>query len=187
MLRQRLAESDIEAEILRVIRLRTVTAVRQGGPPGAEASVRKAIADDHGQHIMGLAKDLAGPGGMLDDRGPAGRPVRTWWHYGFLFAPALTVGGGTARCSATSSQSGCSAFPTTSPPTDGRRLTDVGRVTGQMSGSVQSLLMPYRAAAASKPVARSRLLMVDCSDAAVKASKSGSPAARKAPLQPPSA
>ena len=68
VLRQRLADLHIEAELLRLIRLRTVTARIKGEPPGAEASIRKMMSDEHGQRIMGLAKDLAGPGGMLVDR-----------------------------------------------------------------------------------------------------------------------
>nr|WP_287393204.1 acyl-CoA dehydrogenase family protein [Candidatus Microthrix sp.] len=61
-----------------------------------EASVRKVLADEHGQAVMELAKDLAGPAGMLTDGGPLGRPVALW-HYGYLFARALTVGGGTGE------------------------------------------------------------------------------------------
>jgi len=95
-LRQRLAQLHIEHELLRLIRLRTVTARIKGEPPGAEASVRKIMADEHGQAIMGLAKDLAGPAGMLSDGGPLGGPSEMW-HYGFLFSPALTVGGGTGE------------------------------------------------------------------------------------------
>jgi 3-oxochol-4-en-24-oyl-CoA dehydrogenase len=45
---------------------------------------------------MGIAKDLAAAGGMLDDHGPLGTDVGPW-HHGFLFAPALTVGGGTGE------------------------------------------------------------------------------------------
>ncbi len=89
LLRQRLASLYTEAEVLRLIRLRTVSAAIKGKPPGPEASVRKALSDEHGQHIMGLAKDLAGTAGMLEED--------TMWHYGFLFAPALTVGGGTSE------------------------------------------------------------------------------------------
>src|SRR5688500_565414 len=63
--RQRLASLYTEAEVLRLIRLRTVSAAIKGKPPGPEASVRKALADEHGQNIMGLAKDLAGADGML--------------------------------------------------------------------------------------------------------------------------
>jgi alkylation response protein AidB-like acyl-CoA dehydrogenase len=96
VLRQRLAALHIEAELLRLIRLRTVTARIKGEPPGAEASIRKILADEHGQRIMGLAKDLAGTAGMLVDGGPLGTPADLW-HHGFLFAPALTVGGGTGE------------------------------------------------------------------------------------------
>jgi len=94
LLRQRLARLYVEAELLRLIRLRTVTARIKGEPPGPEASIRKILADEHGQHIMELAKDLAGAEGMLNDRGPLGTEPAMWSH-GFLFAPALTIGGGT--------------------------------------------------------------------------------------------
>jgi alkylation response protein AidB-like acyl-CoA dehydrogenase len=96
-LRQRLSKLYIESEILRLIRLRTVTAAVKGKPPGAEASIRKLLADEHGQKLMELAKDLAGAEGMLTDRGPLNGPDDHGWHYGFLFARALTVGGGTTQ------------------------------------------------------------------------------------------
>lgn len=92
--RQRAAALHIEAELLRLIRMRTVTAAIKGEPPGPEASIRKVLADEHGQHIMALAKDLAGTHGMLDDVGPFGGDAEMWNH-GYLFAPALTIGGGT--------------------------------------------------------------------------------------------
>jgi alkylation response protein AidB-like acyl-CoA dehydrogenase len=114
VMRQELARLHIESELLRLIRLRTVTARIKGEPPGAEASIRKILADEHGQRIMGLAKDLAGPAGMLavggvgaaggagggGTPGPAGAFTGSdsgMWHHGFLFAPALTVGGGTGE------------------------------------------------------------------------------------------
>src|SRR6185312_14838598 len=56
VLRQRLATLFIHDEILRLIRLRTVTAAINGEAPGAEASVRKVLADEHGQAIMALAQ-----------------------------------------------------------------------------------------------------------------------------------
>ena len=96
LMRQRLAGLFIEAEILRLIRLRTVSAKVQGKQPGPEASVRKALADEHGQHIMGLAKDLAGTDGLLLDHTPFEGQHGVWDH-GFAFAPALTIGGGTAQ------------------------------------------------------------------------------------------
>ena len=108
LVRQRIARVWAEGELLRLLRLRTVSAAVSGVAPGPEASVRKALADEHGQHVMALARDLAGARGTLAESGPVGpRPAdgsgtegSRWpdalWSYGFLFAPALTIGGGTS-------------------------------------------------------------------------------------------
>ncbi|MFQ5947333.1 MAG: acyl-CoA dehydrogenase family protein [Acidimicrobiia bacterium] len=95
-LRQALVQIHIEAELLRLIQLRVVTEMVHGRQPGPEASVQKIMADEHGQRLMNLAKDLAGAGGMLGDRGPLGAGPGEW-HWGFLFSRALTVGGGTGQ------------------------------------------------------------------------------------------
>ena len=106
--RDRAARLHMEGEVLRLIRLRTLSAQLQGRQPGPEASVRKALADEHGQNVMALAKDLTGTHGMLTDTGPLGgnaqfptahAVVEGWqsWHGGFLFSPALTIGGGTSE------------------------------------------------------------------------------------------
>jgi alkylation response protein AidB-like acyl-CoA dehydrogenase len=102
--RDRLCSVWIESQILRVLRLRMVSAVLAGRAPGAEASVRKAIADAHGQHVMNVARDLAGAHAMLAGSGPVGgwgpdgaAMGDATWSRGFLYAPALTVGGGTAE------------------------------------------------------------------------------------------
>ena len=108
VMRDRAARLHIEGEVLRLIRLRTLSARLQGRQPGPEASVRKALADDHGQHVMTLAKDLAGAHGLLANTGPLGTSpefpktqavVEGWngWHGGYLFSPALTIGGGTSE------------------------------------------------------------------------------------------
>ena len=94
VVRQRLAKLHTTEEILRLIRLRTVTARIRGEQPGPEASIRKVIADEHGQEIMAIAKDMSGTGGMLTDTGPMATDPGIW-NYGYLFAPALTIGGGT--------------------------------------------------------------------------------------------
>jgi alkylation response protein AidB-like acyl-CoA dehydrogenase len=94
--RQRLAALYTESEILRLIRLRTVSAKMKGLEPGPEASVRKALADEHGQHVMAAAVDLAGTAGMLMDRGPFGADDGMW-AAGYLYARALTIGGGTSE------------------------------------------------------------------------------------------
>jgi alkylation response protein AidB-like acyl-CoA dehydrogenase len=97
LLRQRIAKLYVEAEVLRLIRLRTVSARVRGLEPGPEASVRKALSDEHGQHVMETAMELAGTYGLCSDRGPYGEPDLTGWHYGYLYARALTIGGGTSE------------------------------------------------------------------------------------------
>jgi alkylation response protein AidB-like acyl-CoA dehydrogenase len=92
--RQELARIWTESEILRLIRLRTVTAAIKGHQPGPEASIRKILADEHGQRIMAAAKDLSGASGMLTSGGPLGSDAGLW-HFGHLFSQALTIGGGT--------------------------------------------------------------------------------------------
>ena len=70
-----------------------------GAPPGPSASMKKFRADVHGQRITELAADLAGPAAMLaddDSVGPLGAPAGEW-PWAFLFARALTVGGGTSE------------------------------------------------------------------------------------------
>jgi len=102
-LRQRLARVWADGEILRLLRLRTVSATVAGLEPGPEASVRKALADRHGQDVMALARDLAGARGMLQSAGPvpevgdAAAVPDSLWSFGYLFAPALTIGGGTSE------------------------------------------------------------------------------------------
>ena len=96
--RQRLASVWIEAEVLRILRLRTVAAMLgAASEPGPEASVRKALADRHGQRLFDLAIDLCGPDGTLTRENPPHLPGPFPWIFGFLFSPALTIGGGTAE------------------------------------------------------------------------------------------
>ena len=94
-MRQRIVNAFIEGEILRYHRMRMISAA-VNKKPGPDASLRKALADPHGQRVFQLAKDLMGAHGMLDD---AGERAAEWapWHHGFLFSPALTVGGGTSE------------------------------------------------------------------------------------------
>ena len=113
LLRQRVAQVYIEHVVLDLIRLRTLTAQLKGEQPGPEASIRKLMADEHGQHVMNLARDLVGPAAMLtggdgtegfvpgtDTKGlgpekPEGGLLHPGWYDGFCFSQALTIGGGT--------------------------------------------------------------------------------------------
>lgn len=115
-LRQRIVDVYIEHMLLDLIRMRTLTARLKGEQPGPEASIRKILADEHGQHVMNLARDLIGPAAMLMDSSslegggdfvpgtdtralgpgvPAGGLHDPGWYDGFMFSQALTIGGGT--------------------------------------------------------------------------------------------
>jgi alkylation response protein AidB-like acyl-CoA dehydrogenase len=96
VLRQRLADLFVESEVLRLIRLRTLSARVRGLEPGPEASVRKALADEHGQKVMAAALDLAGTGALLTDVGPFAADTELW-SQGYLYSRALTIGGGTSE------------------------------------------------------------------------------------------
>jgi alkylation response protein AidB-like acyl-CoA dehydrogenase len=69
---------------------------RPGRARGPESSVRKALADAHGQHLMNLGRDLAGPFGMLAGTGPTGTADTGVARRVPLLAGAH-VGGGTAE------------------------------------------------------------------------------------------
>ncbi|HEX2383841.1 MAG TPA: acyl-CoA dehydrogenase family protein [Acidimicrobiales bacterium] len=94
MLRQQLADAYIEGEIMRYHQLRQISA-KVNKKPGPDASLRKALKDPHGKRVFMLAKDMMGAEGML----AIGDLDASWdpWAAGFLFSPALTVGGGTAE------------------------------------------------------------------------------------------
>jgi len=96
VLRDRLAALYIEGEIYRIHGLRQVGDAVTGRGDGRMSSVRKALGDPHGQHVFQVARDLAGSAGVLEDAGPLGAPGG-WWAQGFLFSPALTIGGGTSE------------------------------------------------------------------------------------------
>ena len=117
VLRDRLAAAYCEAEVLRLNQLRTLSARLAGRTPGPEASIQKIMSDYHGQTVMELAAATVGTAGMLTGSGPAGQIPKSMqsgatevnfprgggqfpdvdpiWHYGLLFSPALTLGGGT--------------------------------------------------------------------------------------------
>lgn len=85
-------------EILRFLRMRLKENARAGKATSSDASLRKALADDHGQEVMTLAQRLAGSAGMVEGHGPGGVDGNEGrsWYWGFLYAQALTIGGGTS-------------------------------------------------------------------------------------------
>ena len=70
----------------------------RGLEPGPEASVRKAMSDEHGQHVMALAEDpRRRPRHARRSRPVRRDPTRGMWNYGYLYSRALTIGGGTSE------------------------------------------------------------------------------------------
>jgi alkylation response protein AidB-like acyl-CoA dehydrogenase len=61
-----------------------------------EPSMRKTLADAHGQEVTALAMDLRGAGGMLGVQSATAEHDDVW-HWGYLFSRALTIGGGTSE------------------------------------------------------------------------------------------
>ncbi len=94
--RQRAADLYIEGRILRLLGYRIITQIKQGESPATAAALKKLIADQHGQKVMNLAKDLRGTAGMTGHQGTDAE-ARDIWHWGFLFSRALTIGGGTSE------------------------------------------------------------------------------------------
>ena len=114
VMRQRLATIYTEHVLLDLIRMRTLSARLRGEQPGPEASIRKVLADEHGQNVMEVARDLLGANAMLrggsdgSERGThnglgggGGVGLRALdhpgWFDGYMFARSLTIGGGTGE------------------------------------------------------------------------------------------
>ena len=111
LLRQQAARVHTEHVLLDLIRMRTLSAMSNGQQPGPEASVRKLLADEHGQHVMTLARRAVGADAMLTSLAGDYDPERDGrllndqrsgddlhhpsWYHGFMFSQALTIGGGT--------------------------------------------------------------------------------------------
>ncbi|MDH3249617.1 MAG: acyl-CoA dehydrogenase family protein [Acidimicrobiia bacterium] len=87
-LRDRAVRLHIESTVLERLSRRIVTETAAGRDPGLLAAMRKYLADQHGQVAMELAVDSLGVNGMLD----VGDTTRE-----YLYARALTIGGGTTQ------------------------------------------------------------------------------------------
>ena len=66
--------------------------VRVGKDPGPLASVGKLAAARLATRVAALALDIAGPDGVAWERGDDGGEL---WAYGELYAPSLSIAGGT--------------------------------------------------------------------------------------------
>ena len=97
------AQLYVQHALLELVRIRTLAQRLAGREPGPEASVRKILADEHGQAVMEVGRRLLGATGMLTtSSGASVAPAFTAFAdagflHGYLFARALTIGGGTGE------------------------------------------------------------------------------------------
>src|SRR6202041_4091078 len=88
LVRQRLAQLLIEAEVLRLNAYRGLTAIMRDGVPGPEGSLGKWHWSEVNQSLTELAMDIDGPHAML---------AENEWTYRFLRARANSIEGGTTE------------------------------------------------------------------------------------------
>jgi alkylation response protein AidB-like acyl-CoA dehydrogenase len=88
VIRQRLAQLMIEAEVLRLNAYRGLSATMRTGVPGPEGSLGKWHWSEINQSLTELAMEIAGSGAML---------ARDEWTYRFLRARANSIEGGTTE------------------------------------------------------------------------------------------
>ncbi len=87
VVRQRLAQAHIEAELLRLVGYRSLTRLLRTGRPGAESSVEKVLGSETDQRLQELAMDVAGPYGLVP-----GEFGQAW-----LYSRSETIMGGTSE------------------------------------------------------------------------------------------
>ena len=95
LVRQRLAQSWIEVELLRLSGYRSLTRLLRTGEPGFQSSIEKVAGSEADQALQELTRSLLGPWAMLrEDRpeAPAGTSSRP-----FLYSRSETIMGGTSE------------------------------------------------------------------------------------------
>jgi alkylation response protein AidB-like acyl-CoA dehydrogenase len=96
LIRQKLAQSYIEVEILRLSTYRSITRLQRGQRPGPEGSIDKLFWSETAQRLFELAMEILGPQGQLL-KGSKWAIDSGRWPYQFLRARADTIAGGTSE------------------------------------------------------------------------------------------
>jgi alkylation response protein AidB-like acyl-CoA dehydrogenase len=91
VLRDEMARLHVEGEALRLTGLRLLSEVARGGLPAAQMSVRKLASDIWGQQVHEAVWRMLGPQALVAEGDDA------QWQRAYLFARALTIGGGTTE------------------------------------------------------------------------------------------
>ncbi|HEY3695584.1 acyl-CoA dehydrogenase family protein [Phenylobacterium sp.] len=92
-IRDKLADWYVQAEGLRHIRNRTLTALSRGQTPGPESSIGKAVAATQTQNLASEAVEMLDQYGVIDD--PDLAPRQGAFQAWFLSSPGLRIAGGT--------------------------------------------------------------------------------------------
>lgn len=96
LIRQKLAQAFIEAEILRLSAYRGITQLQRGQRPGPEGSIDKLFWSETTQRLHELALEILGPHGQLV-KGSQGAIDAGRWSYQFLRSRSHTIAGGTSE------------------------------------------------------------------------------------------
>jgi alkylation response protein AidB-like acyl-CoA dehydrogenase len=96
IIRQKVAQAQIEAHVFRLIGLRSLTSAQHGQAPGPEASLTKLFWSEMDKRIQETAVGVQGPYGVL---APGSRFAIEdgRWQYGWMWAQAETIYAGSSE------------------------------------------------------------------------------------------
>jgi alkylation response protein AidB-like acyl-CoA dehydrogenase len=96
LVRQQVAQAQIEAHVFRLIGLRSLTTAQHGKAPGPEASLTKLFWSEMDKRLQETAVEVQGPYGALAPDSPfAVEDGR--WQYGWMWAQAETIYAGSSE------------------------------------------------------------------------------------------
>ena len=96
IVRQKVAQAQIEAHVFRLIGLRNLTQAQQGAAPGPQASMTKLYWSEMDKRIQETAVGVQGPYGALDPDSPFALEDGRW-QYGWMWAQAETIYAGSSE------------------------------------------------------------------------------------------
>lgn len=93
--RQRLAQSYIEVQLLRLMGYRSLTRLLRTGQPGVESSIEKVLGSETDQRLQEVAMGILGPYGttISDARAPEAEDIER----DYLYSRSETIMGGTSE------------------------------------------------------------------------------------------
>jgi alkylation response protein AidB-like acyl-CoA dehydrogenase len=93
LLRQQLAQSYLEVEMLRLVGYRSLTLLLRRGHPGIESSIEKVLGSETDQRLQELAMQILGDAGIAYDDVPEAEAIAR----DYLYSRSETIMGGTSE------------------------------------------------------------------------------------------